>query len=79
MKPACEQCIYYRPGRYVHTGQCTRFIAYRGRGRVVYDFVDSVRLDAHRCGPEGKLFASLQKNVRRPAQFKSLFAEDDEE
>ena len=45
----------------------------------MYDFVDSVRLDAHRCGPEGKLFASLQKNVRRPAQFKSLFAEDDEE
>jgi hypothetical protein len=77
--PACENCIYYRPGRYPHTGQCTRFIAYRGRGRVVYEFNDNVRLDSRQCGPDGKLFVGKRKNVHRPALTKLSFLDDDEE
>ena len=57
-KPPCEKCVYFVPGRYSHTGSCRRYIAYRGRGKLVYDFSDTVRLDTNKCGPNGRLFIS---------------------
>lgn len=56
--PPCEKCVYFVPGKYSHTGTCRRYIAYRGRGKLVYDFSDTVRLDTNKCGPNGRLFIS---------------------
>ena len=77
MDRACSTCRFYRPGPYVRTGQCTLFTAYRGRGKLVYEFSDNVRLDKSKCGPEGRLWVS--KNVKRERQevLRSLI-EDDE-
>lgn len=67
--PSCERCVYFVPGKYEHTGTCRRFVAYRGRGKLVYDFTDSVRLDTKKCGPSGKLFMSRT--------FKELLEDED--
>lgn len=67
--PPCEKCIYFVPGKYAHTGSCARYIAYRGRGKLVYDFSDTVRMDTNKCGSKGRFFISKT--------FKSLM-EDDE-
>lgn len=77
MDRACTGCRFYRPGPYVRTGQCTLFTAYRGRGKLVYEFSDSVRLDKSKCGPDGLLWVS--KNVKRERQeiLRSLI-EDEE-
>jgi hypothetical protein len=37
---------------------CTKYVAYKGRGKLVYEFSDTVRLDNSKCGPEGKMFLS---------------------
>ena len=58
MNPPCQQCAFYKPSR---AGQCTRFIAYRGRGKMVYEFAENVRKDKSKCGPKGKLFLSRVK------------------
>ena len=55
MNPLCKQCVFYKPAR---AGQCTRFIVYRGRGKVVYEFAENARQDKKKCGPDGKLFLS---------------------
>lgn len=60
MNPPCDKCIHYKPGPYVRTGVCTKYVAYRGRGKLVYEFSDTVRMDASRCGPDGKMFLSAQ-------------------
>lgn len=54
--PPCEKCAFYIPGRYVHTGTCRKYIAYRGRGKMVYDFTDNIRADPKKCGPNGRFF-----------------------
>jgi len=59
--PACEKCLYFIKGPYVRTGRCSRYTAYRGRGKLVYEFTDAVRQDPRRCGPEGRLFVSREK------------------
>lgn len=56
--PPCEKCIYFVPGKYSHTGMCARYIAYRGRGKIVNEFADSVRMAENKCGREGRLFRS---------------------
>lgn len=71
MEPPCEKCIFFRPGRYARTGVCTRYLAYRGRGKVVYEFSDTVRLDKSKCGPRGKLF--LSRTDRSAARDESVF------
>lgn len=71
--PPCEKCQFFRPGRYVRTGQCMRYIAYRGRGKVVYEWTDSVRFSEQKCGSSGKLFVALEKKESRERQ------ENDEE
>jgi hypothetical protein len=63
--PSCENCRFYRPGRYVRTGQCMRYIVYRGRGKIIYEWSDSVRFSENKCGATGKLFVALEKNKSR--------------
>lgn len=75
----CRNCFYYVPGRYSGAGQCSRFIAYRGRGRIVYDFTVTARVDETKCGMAGRYFIHREKNVspERQRLLISLF-EDDE-
>jgi hypothetical protein len=63
--PNCEKCIFYKPGPYTRTGVCTRYVAYRGRGKMVYEFSDTVRLDKFKCGPEGKMFISDPREYKK--------------
>lgn len=60
MNPPCQQCVFYKPAR---AGQCTRFIAYRGRGKVIYEFAENARQDKTKCGPKGKLFLSRTMRI----------------
>jgi hypothetical protein len=41
-----------------------RYIAYRGRGKLVYEFTDSVRLAENKCGRQGRLFKSEKETDR---------------
>ena len=77
--PSCKTCRFYRPGPYVRTGQCTLFTAYRGRGKLVYEFSDSVRFDESKCGQEGRLWISAKEKTSRERNelLRSLF-EDEE-
>ena len=63
--PNCEKCAFYKPGHYTQTGMCTRYVAYRGRGKMVYEFADTVRLDKSKCGPEGALFLSDPRDPKK--------------
>lgn len=47
-----------------------RYLAYRGRGKMVYEFAESVRFSESKCGPDGRLFVARdpQKNVSRESQ-----------
>jgi len=56
---------------------CTRYVAYRGRGKLVYEFSDTVRLDRSRCGPDGKLFASTLPEQKKRETLLSLFNDDE--
>jgi hypothetical protein len=78
MKP-CRNCFYYAPGRYSGAGQCTRFIAYRGRGRIVYDFTVTARVDESKCGLAGRYFVAREKKVSSERQrLLSSLLEDEE-
>ena len=77
MNRPCSQCRFYRPGPYVRTGQCTLYTAYRGRGKIVYEFSDSVRLDKSKCGQEGRLWVSKNTLRERHEILRSLI-EDEE-
>lgn len=69
MNPACEKCIYYIKGNYVSVGLCRRYVAYRGRGKLVYDFAENVRLDKSKCGPQGKQFISRTRTFEDDDYF----------
>jgi hypothetical protein len=79
--PSCETCRFYRPGNYARTGTCLKFIAYRGRGKMVYEFSESVRFSERKCGPEGRLHVARDpgKNVSRDRQdlWKYLVDQDE--
>lgn len=66
--PSCEKCRFYRPGNYARTGTCMRYVAYRGRGKMVYEFAESVRFSERKCGPEGRLFEPREKKASRDRQ-----------
>jgi hypothetical protein len=53
--PLCINCVFYSR----REKGCSRFIAglSKTQGEIL-EKVDSVRLDPHRCGPEGKLYVS---------------------
>jgi hypothetical protein len=76
----CTTCRFYRPGNYARTGSCTLFTAYRGRGKLVYEFSDNIRLDSHKCGQEGRLWVAKKKenaSCERQELLRSLI-EDEE-
>lgn len=68
MHPPCEKCRFFKPGNYVRTGTCTRYLAYRGRGKMIYEFSESVRFSERKCGPEGRLFEPREKITSRERQ-----------
>jgi hypothetical protein len=76
--PNCEQCAFYKPGPYLKTGMCTRYVAYRGRGKMVYEFSDTVRLDKSKCGPEGKMFLSDPREKKQNGDILWSLLNDDE-
>lgn len=79
--PPCEKCRFFKPGNYARTGTCTKFIAYRGRGRVVYEFAESVRFSERKCGPDGRYFVARdpEKKASRDRQelWKYLVEQDE--
>ena len=77
--PPCEKCVYFIPGKYVRTDTCGRYIAYRGRGKVVYEWVDSVRFSERKCGADGKLFVSREKYMSSDRQGMLLHLMNDDE
>jgi hypothetical protein len=78
MTHPCQQCKFYVPGRYARTGTCTRYIAYRGRGKLVYEFADNARLEASKCGPSGRLFVSKNTPVQKNESILLHLLNDDE-
>jgi len=77
--PLCENCRYFIKGRYPRTDTCSRYTAYRGRGKIQYEWTDSVRFAESKCGPSGRYFVRSEKNEARERQeiLRSLF-EDEE-
>lgn len=75
--PPCEQCVHFVPGKYSHTGSCSRYVAYRGRGKIVYEFADSVRLAQSKCGPEGRLFMSDRKEEAKFMILRDLLNDEE--
>lgn len=71
--PPCSKCIFYRPER---TGICIRYVAYRGRGKLVYDFAQNARNDERKCGSTGFFFVPREKNAQSLRQWNLL--EEDE-
>jgi hypothetical protein len=69
----CEKCVYFVPGKYSHTGSCKRYIAYKGRGKLVYEFADSVRLAENKCGRQGRFFIAKEKS----RVFRDLLEDED--
>lgn len=69
VKP-CEHCRFFKPGNYARTGTCIKYVAYRGRGKIVYEFAESVRFSESKCGPDGRFFVARdpEKNVSRESQ-----------
>lgn len=78
MNPPCENCKFFIKGNYPQTGTCARYVAYRGRGKMVYEFATQVRADKSKCGPSAKFFID-KKNTSsdRYRLLKSLFEEDE--
>jgi hypothetical protein len=73
--PPCEKCAYFVPGKYSHTGSCQRYVAYRGRGKLVYEFTDTVRMTENKCGLQGRLFKS--ENNEKFIRWRDLLNEEE--
>jgi len=58
-----------------------KFVAYRGRGKMVYEFSESVRFSERKCGPEGRFFVPRdpEKKASRDGQdlWKYLIEQDE--
>ena len=67
MNPACNQCIHFIPGRYSRTDTCARFVIYKGRGKLLYQWAETARYKEGECGEKGRFFVSrLKKETRSP-------------
>lgn len=75
----CEKCRFFVPGRYARTGACSRYIAYRGRGKIVYEWADSVRFSESKCGPDARFFVAREKTMSRERQETLLNLLNDDE
>ena len=58
-----------------------KFIAYRGRGKMIYEFSESVRFSERKCGSEGRLFVARDtekiKSRDRQELWKYLVEQDE--
>lgn len=70
MKPDCKNCIFFVPGRYARTDTCSKFIIYRGRGKILYEWAESARLRDSKCGPDAKLFIARKDVPKYEKQIK---------
>lgn len=77
--PACENCRFYIPGRYVRTSTCSRYIAYRGRGKIVHEWTESVRLSESKCGSKGRFFVPKEKSESCERQETFVYLLNDDE
>ena len=59
----CKTCLYYNPG----DKTCGRSLVAVSKGRVYHDYAKTVRLDAKRCGPQGRWFAEIPTKELTPA------------
>jgi hypothetical protein len=60
--PLCKDCQFFIKGRYPRTDSCKRYIVYRGRGKMLYEWTDGARFSESKCGPDAKYFVARQKN-----------------
>ena len=60
----CKTCLYYNPG----DKTCGRSLVAVSKGRVYHDYAKTVRLDAKRCGPQGKWFAEMPAKELTPVE-----------
>jgi hypothetical protein len=63
MASPCQKCVYYATGLYDETGFCLRYILYRGRGKLVYDFASNARSDESKCGLSARLFVPRSHGI----------------
>jgi len=71
MKPDCKNCIFFIPGRYTRTDTCSKFVIYRGRGKLLYEWAESARFRDSKCGPGGKLYIA-KKDAPTPEKHINL-------
>ena len=64
----CSRCRFYVPSRVPRMGSCSRYVAYKGRGKLVYELASSVRLSESKCGPSAKFYEAREKNESREHQ-----------
>jgi hypothetical protein len=64
MIPDCSKCRFFVPGRYARTDTCSRFVIYRGRGKLLYEWAETARFKESKCGEKGKLFVARDKDYR---------------
>lgn len=70
MVPNCKTCRFFVPGRYDRTGTCAKFVVYKGRGKLLYEWADTARFRESKCGPNGKFY--IQKETGDEATVKDL-------
>lgn len=54
----CHLCKFFIPRRYNRIGQCSRFVVYRGRGKLIHQFADEARANEKECGKNAKYWIS---------------------
>jgi hypothetical protein len=58
----CKICLYYNSG----DKTCGRSLVAVSKGKVYHDYAKTVRLDARKCGPQGRWFQELPAKELSP-------------
>lgn len=72
----CKDCRFFIPGLYAETGFCKRFYAYRGRGRIVYEFASQARVEMSKCGPRARFYVPKNGDDKKNSV---IFDSDDDD
>ena len=64
--PDCKTCRFFVPGRYPRTDKCARFVVYKGRGKLLYEWAESARFRQSKCGSEGKFYVQKETSDAPP-------------
>lgn len=51
----CHQCKFFINRGY---GQCSKFVVYRGRGKLIHQFAEEARANEKECGKNAKYWIS---------------------